>query len=35
MEVNLIAYLERYLDRAVEKDLARKMVFIGGPAFTR
>jgi len=27
----LIAYLERYLDHAVEQDLARKMVFIGGP----
>jgi predicted AAA+ superfamily ATPase len=31
MEVNLVDYLPRYIERDVTDDLKRKMVFVGGP----
>jgi len=31
MEVKLVDYLARYIERNVSDDLERKMVFVGGP----
>ena len=31
MEVKLVDYLRRYIEKTVSEDLKRKMVFVGGP----
>ena len=34
MEVKLVDYLPRYIEKNVSDDLERKMVFVGGPRQT-